>query len=989
MNYNVAYSSSTPPETIETPNSSSSSTPWNADYATSIRTQHRIQQAAVQAEANMWNNPNNDGSNNHHSNVVAVKQAICTILQTLHDTPPELCNAANIVCALTLSSKIWERSKKRDGGSSRRMASGSSYSSSSSSSSALSTTANDTTTGSSSSSSNSNNATNELYATLFTSTLTILSSLVSIPNQLSPRQLCNAAWSLAKFVLHDDDNTALTKRNVNIMKLPSGSSTTTTTLWDLRQGNNDDDNEKEGSTPALQPMATTTLASTAKATSRTISTTAPTLSSPRRVDNLIDEVFNLIALRVTEHLEEIQGNSMDDDGSTDNTAQSSAAPTRQQQLTTNNIIRPGEISMLLWAYAIVGPRDRPPGWESPRRLERLSSVVVASSSSSGDGEDENGRSIDADIMKTKKTGSVTATTTSAAAAATAAEKDADFVTFVELDSFSTSTDDKKQYNLADDATGSSYPDGSNSSSNTVDRLFDAVAVAFCQGEGAARIVTTDKVEGKEEEDRLRLLSNCTWRELSNIAWSYATRGAYISNESKRVMSIFANEATSRIRSCILGSGSGSSTRNTNTAASIGARERNSCNFLPRDAIQIAWALGIMESDNVNSGDALVYLVDSIHDYWIDNDAVSSTTEGGASNQQQQPQRHRHRPLAQWTCADLVQLATAMAHGRLDNQRVLEAIYLESLERIRNDHGGGGYGGSQHPRHNRGFSTSEISILIWVQARLYLTPKFGDIYATFPTVASRELLRRMESNDDHQLQKRMRRIGLVPQEQANLAWSLTVLENYSSSVVSLLQNIFQSASSSLLSSSSLAGDADDRIIQLEHAHQLWQSYFLLNKDCPDATKFVPLEFRNYLEEKWRLEKSRNKSSSSRHRAISKTLNLMKVAHRNEYDEDVDVAIVLEENSAWTHTAQRNFDGLAEEGHRKVAVEFDGPHHFTRPASTEKDLSLIEGGAKITPRVLGHTVLKYRLLKRKGWTVIRIPYYEFDKIPFWASMVSLST
>ena len=49
--------------------------------------------------------------------------------------------------------------------------------------------------------------------------------------------------------------------------------------------------------------------------------------------------------------------------------------------------------------------------------------------------------------------------------------------------------------------------------------------------------------------------------------------------------------------------------------------------------------------------------------------------------------------------------------------------------------------------------------------------------------------------------------------------------------------------------------------------------------------------------------------------------------------------------------------------------------------------MEGGVKITtPRVLGHTVLKYRLLKKKGWTVVRIPYYEFDKIPFWASMVS---
>ena len=67
-----------------------------------------------------------------------------------------------------------------------------------------------------------------------------------------------------------------------------------------------------------------------------------------------------------------------------------------------------------------------------------------------------------------------------------------------------------------------------------------------------------------------------------------------------------------------------------------------------------------------------------------------------------------------------------------------------------------------------------------------------------------------------------------------------------------------------------------------------------------------------------------------------------------------------------------------------MEFDGPHHFTVMASSGKDLEAMANGTKIKPRVLGHTVLKYRLLKKKGWTVVRIPYYEFDKIPFWASM-----
>jgi hypothetical protein len=63
---------------------------------------------------------------------------------------------------------------------------------------------------------------------------------------------------------------------------------------------------------------------------------------------------------------------------------------------------------------------------------------------------------------------------------------------------------------------------------------------------------------------------------------------------------------------------------------------------------------------------------------------------------------------------------------------------------------------------------------------------------------------------------------------------------------------------------------------------------------------------------------------------------------------------------------------------VAVEFDGPNHFTRQRI------LRDGSKPEQPRALGHTVLKYRLLKRQGWTVVRVPYFEYDKIPFWASM-----
>ena len=66
-------------------------------------------------------------------------------------------------------------------------------------------------------------------------------------------------------------------------------------------------------------------------------------------------------------------------------------------------------------------------------------------------------------------------------------------------------------------------------------------------------------------------------------------------------------------------------------------------------------------------------------------------------------------------------------------------------------------------------------------------------------------------------------------------------------------------------------------------------------------------------------------------------------------------------------------------QRVAVEFDGPSHFT------KMLKVVPGEKPPEPpRALGHTVLKYRLLKRQGWTIVRVPFYEYNIIPFWASM-----
>jgi hypothetical protein len=692
--------------------------PWLADYSTSVRSQKKIQSVPSKLRG---------------KNVTPI-QVAQAVLNTFLNIPPAECNAANVVCALTTSAKTLSRGKH---GNSKL------------------------------------NTTSEDLQNALMQTIDILKKLVT-DRRLTARQLCNAAWAIAKHV--EFDESLFSRKNDKYIFVEDGTNSYST--WDLSQQQINGDG----------------------------------------TDKHIDDVLNLIALRMVEHLDQTRD--------------------RRYRIKTGKRAQPGELSMLLWAYAAAKPRDCPPGWEQPRRIEQLSDKQ----SNSGE--------------------------------------DVDVVTFVE-ESKSRANDSQHR--------------------STTSRLFDAAAIAFCQGEGAAVI---------ESEKENTLLKNCTWNELSNIAWSFATRGAYASKESEAVMTFIAKEATRRI---LLTQSDGRS---------------NKHGILPRDCVQIAWALGMMESDNVSVGDAYVHLVDAINDYWI-------TRSGHPSSQ----------PLKEWKCADLVQMATALAHGRLDNQSVLSAVYKEALRRLSS---------------RNGLSISEVSILLWSQARMYLTKKFGPEFAEFPSAASDALLQRIGKSS----------VKMPPQEQANLAWSLTVLEQYDDNVITLLQKIFNTASS-----------CQEGVIQLEHAHQLWQSYFLLSADCPEAVESVPEEFTKYLEHKWNLEKSRCKKSSKRHQDISKTLDLMRVAHRNEYDEDVDVAIVLEEDSAWTHTAQSDFD--IKNG-RKVAVEFDGPHHFTVMASTGEQLSSIERGVKINPRVLGHTVLKYRLLKKKGWTVVRIPYYEFDRIPRFASM-----
>jgi len=546
-------------------------------------------------------------------------------------------------------------------------------------------------------------------------------------------------------------------------------------------------------------------------------------------------------------------------------------------------IKLGEICMACWAYGKLRHREIPPGWPAPPQMGAVKSAD----------------SLVAD-WKTEKLGKKRRS----------------------INAFTNSAD------------GSDNVYGTKEMSET-DRLFDAIGYALCE------------MSSRDEEDDAitdtGMLKDCTWSELANVGWAFASHGRCRSKESETLLKAVALEASNRLKDGII------------------ANNSNHQHFLVRDVTQLLWALGTLQADNYKLADDLVLLVESL----TANLRLGTITRSRFA---------QGRPLRRWSCADLVQTSVALAHARIDEKLLLEAVFEEGNYRLME-------GASSTRKQSsiatlpsesnlplgedrRTFHPWEASILLWAQARLCLTEQEGISFDEFADDAPLFFLKALRESRGSFAESK---IG--PQEQANIVWSLVILEKYhSAEAIMLIDLIFAEAARSC---------KENKEMQLEHAHQLWQAYFMLEEDCPEAVQRVPEWFVSYLKDKWNVEKARLKVSSARHQSLSSTLQLMGVDHINEHDEDIDVAIILQPNAVWSHETDMDEDGFYEEGddNVSVAVEFDGPNHFTR----------IRNDAPMErPRALGHTVLKYRLLKKQGWTVVRVPYYEFDKIPFWASM-----
>jgi hypothetical protein len=94
-----------------------------------------------------------------------------------------------------------------------------------------------------------------------------------------------------------------------------------------------------------------------------------------------------------------------------------------------------------------------------------------------------------------------------------------------------------------------------------------------------------------------------------------------------------------------------------------------------------------------------------------------------------------------------------------------------------------------------------------------------------------------------------------------------------------------------------------------------------------------------------ENARKVTVSNGQRQVGESLHRLGVAHELEHITadglfSIDLAIV----------------------DRRIALEFDGPSHFTRN----------------TLEPLGHTRLRDRLLSAMGWQVVSIPFFEWDRL-----------
>eukprot|EP01025_Chloroclados_australasicus_P007273 TRINITY_DN12326_c0_g1_i4.p1 TRINITY_DN12326_c0_g1~~TRINITY_DN12326_c0_g1_i4.p1 ORF type:complete len:896 (-),score=101.71 TRINITY_DN12326_c0_g1_i4:389-3076(-) len=133
-------------------------------------------------------------------------------------------------------------------------------------------------------------------------------------------------------------------------------------------------------------------------------------------------------------------------------------------------------------------------------------------------------------------------------------------------------------------------------------------------------------------------------------------------------------------------------------------------------------------------------------------------------------------------------------------------------------------------------------------------------------------------------------------------------------------------------------------------QIYLAYLVLRMSQDEECSKYPDEMQAAALEKFSQD-LKEVHISKLHQEVSKCLNELGVAHRNEcmVEEGLfSIDIIIEEDCLL--------------GHKKVAIEVDGPGHFT--ANTNQEL--------------GTTLVRRSILKQFGWTVLSIPFFKWRSL-----------
>ena len=173
-----------------------------------------------------------------------------------------------------------------------------------------------------------------------------------------------------------------------------------------------------------------------------------------------------------------------------------------------------------------------------------------------------------------------------------------------------------------------------------------------------------------------------------------------------------------------------------------------------------------------------------------------------------------------------------------------------------------------------------------------------------------------------------------QEVANTVWALATLGWQADFEMAA---IFQDLVEALVCDSGLLELASSHLSQLLQAHLASQFLGLGLITLPSSMLQVAVQAYR--------DKAQKVTVSKSQRQVGESLRRLGISHELEYTTadglfSIDLAIV----------------------DRRIAIEVDGPSHFT--------VNTLEP--------LGHTRLRDRLLSAMGWQVVSVPFFEWDKL-----------